>query len=283
MTQRKLIGIIFFAFFFMVLGKNLSFIPEFSFKKTNGEDLQKNIEGYVAKQKGSYGIYYRNLKTDESFSLNGRQTFTGASVNKMPIVAVLYYLDSKKEISLDDRVTIQEKDIQDYGTGSLRYAKPGATFSLRNLAKLSIQQSDNTAAHILGVKIGTDKTQKIINEWGLRQTNMKNNKTSAYDMYLLFNKIYKGEVADESQTLELLEFLSKSDFEDRLPLLLPKGTIIYHKTGDAEGFVHDLGIIETEKGAYFLGVMTSDIGDTEEETKATISEISKKVFDSLNN
>ena len=102
-------------------------------------------------------------------------------------------------------------------------------------------------------------------------------------MALLFEKIYKNEITNAANTKELLEFMTETRFEDRLPKSLPSRTKVYHKTGDGEGFVHDLGIIETEKGAYFLGVMTSDIGDQEEQTKKTIAEISKKVFESLIN
>jgi len=71
-------------------------------------------------------------------------------------------------------------------------------------------------------------------------------------------------------------------FEDRLPKGLPKDVKIYHKTGDGEGSVHDVGIIEAGDKVYFLGVMTSDIGDAEEETKETIAQISEKVYDSFN-
>ena len=157
------------------------------------------------------------------------------------------------------------------------------TYSLRNLAKLALKQSDNTAAHVLSLRIGEENVQKLIDFWGMKQTSMVDNKTTAYDMSILFEKIYKNEIADLANTKELLEFMSDTQFEDRLTKGLPANIKIYHKTGDGEGFIHDLGIIETEKSAYFLGVMTSDIGDNEEQTKKTIAEISKKVFESVNN
>ena len=158
-----------------------------------------------------------------------------------------------------------------------------ATYSLRNLAKLSLKESDNTAVHVLSIKIGEENVQKLVDSWGLKQTNMVNNKTTVYDIAILFEKIYKGEIANPQNTRELLEFMRQTETEDRLPAKLPDSIKVYHKTGDGEGFVHDLGIIETENRTYFLGVMSSDIGDTEEETKETIAEISKRVFESLNN
>lgn len=281
--KRRLGAIMVFAIFFIMLGRHLTFLPVINLStNTKEEDLKNVVEKIVKGKKGFYSVYYKNLNTEISFGIDENQIELAASVNKLPIISALYYLDKQKKLKLDDRVTIQKDDVQEYGTGSIRYQTMPQTYSLRNLAKLSLKQSDNTAAHVISLKIGEENVQKLVDYWGLKQTNMVNNKTSSYDMGILFEKIYKGEIANTANTKELLEFMTDTEFEDRLPKGLPKGTKIYHKTGDGEGFVHDLGIIETEKEAYFLGVMTSDIGDQEEETKNTISEISKKVFESLN-
>ena len=109
---------------------------------------------------------------------------------------------------------------------------------------------------------------------------MLNNKTSSYDMEILFEKIYKGEVASPGLTPELLGFLSNTDFEDRIPLFIPKTVNVYHKTADVVGGSHDVGIIKIDdNNTFFLAVLTSDIGDNELETKKTIGEIAKKIFD----
>lgn len=282
--KRRLGAIIVFAIFFIMLGRHLTFLPVINLS-TNAkeEDLKNEIEKIAKNKNGFYSVYYKNLNSATSFGIDKNQIQTGASVNKLPIIAVLYYLDKQGKIKLDDKITIQEKDVQDYGTGSIRYQKMPQTYSLRNLAKLALKQSDNTAVHVLSLKIGEGNVQKLVNAWGLNQTNMVDNKTTVFDMGLLFEKIYKNGVADSANTKELLEFMTETQFEDRLTKGLPKGVKVYHKTGDGEGFVHDLGIIETEKNVYFLGIMTSDIGDNESQTKNTIAEISKKIFESVEN
>lgn len=282
MNQRKLIGFIVLALFLLILGRNLSFLPQLHFQKNNTSALEKKVKDYVANKPGNYGIYFENLNDGSNFSINSHEIFQAASVNKVPIIAVLYYLDNKGQISLDDKVTIQKSDIQDYGTGSIRYQKPGGSYTLRNLARLSLQQSDNTAAHVIAVKIGKDKIQKIIDSWGMLQTDMANDKTTPYDMSIIFKKIYNGEITNSSKKEELLEFLTKSDFEDRLPLGLPSHATIYHKTGDGEGVVNDVGIIRFEQKLYYLGILTSDIGESENLTKKAIGAVSKMVFDATN-
>lgn len=284
--MRKLFTIIVYTVIILIIGRNLSFLPKFYIFSTPKEEKDAFTENLKQKTKkladsatGNYGIYFSDFNNPHEFGINPKEIFTGASVNKLPIIAVLYYLDHKNEISLDEQITLQSADIQDYGTGTLRYQKPGNIYSLKTLAKLAIRQSDNTAAHIINNRIGTPVIQKTISSWGLAQTDMENNKTSAYDMYLLLKKIYRGEIASAGKTQELFGFMIDTDIEDRLPSLLPKNVNIYHKTGDTIGGMHDVGIIQNDGNVFFLGILTSDIGREETKTKQTIAQIAKTIWD----
>lgn len=274
--------ILVYTFIVLLIGRNLTILPRFSLLSTPHTvqmDLKKETEHIIADKKGNYGVYFADFTTGETFGINEEEMFTAASLNKVPIVAVLYYLENKGKIDLDEQITLQKKDIQDYGTGSLRYQKPGTTYSLKTLAKLALKQSDNTAAYLLSQKIGTSVIQKLINQWGLTQTNMEENKTSPKDMYILFAKIFNNEITSKDKTKELLGFMRETDIEDRLPARLPSSATVYHKTGDALGSLHDVGIITEGKTIFFLGVMTSDIGAQEKATKNTIAIIAKKTLD----
>lgn len=282
--MRKLITLITFIIVTLLIGRNLTFLPTFHLSKTLGRgqkdttELKKQIQDYIAKRPGSTSMYFLDLDTDVGVTINENAIYTAGSVTKTQIVAALYFLANKHEVSLDDQITIQKEDIQDYGTGSIQYEDPGGTYSLKTLARLSLEQSDNTAAHVLVNKIGMKKIQSIVNGLGLTQTDMESNKTSLADVALLFKKIYQGKVASEVLTKELLDFMKDTDFEDRLPAFLPKDVQVYHKTADVVGGIHDAGIAKFESAAYFIGVMTSDQTD-EGEAKKTIAEISKMVYE----
>lgn len=281
--RRKFGTFLAFAIFFIFLGRQMTFLPTINLSRDTFEnDLKKEVTKIINGKGGFYSIYYKDLKNGNSFGIDEHQVETGASVNKVPIVAALYLLGNQGKINLDDRVTIQQDDLQDYGTGSLRYQKMPQTYSLRNLAKLSLKESDNTAAHILSVRIGEDVVQKFVDDWGMTQTRMADNQTSAYDMSLLFEKIYKGEITNSANTKELLEFMTETETEDRLPKKLPSSTKIYHKSGDGEGFIHDVGIVEIKNHSYYLGIMTSDVSGKEEQVSDIISQISKYIFDKIN-
>lgn len=281
---RKLFTIIIISLLLLIIGRNLTFLPKVPliFNKSQTYStalLKKNIQNLVAGQNGQYSVLFIDLKNPVSFGLHENTMLKAASVNKLYIVASLYYLANQGKINLDQKITLQKKDIQKYGTGSLRYQKPGGIYSLKTLAKLSLQQSDNTAVYILANTIGRERVQAIMSDLGLRQTNMENNKTSLSDAGLLYQKIYNNEVTSPALTRELLTFMKDTDIEDRLPKNLPSEITVYHKTGDGVGFVHDVGIIIDGDKAYFLGVMTADVGGAEIQTSDTIAHISKAVYE----
>ncbi|MBI3955696.1 serine hydrolase [Candidatus Gottesmanbacteria bacterium] len=250
-------------------------------KKKSADDLRKKIQELVNNRWKNYSVYVKDYTSSFTMGINETVIFTAASVNKVPIVAALYYYAGKGEIDLDERVTIQARDVQDFGTGSIRYDPPGSVYSLKTLAKLAIEQSDNTAAYVLGnYTVGLDRVQSLMNEWGLTQTDMVNNKTTSRDMNQLFEKIYKGEVTNAASTQEMLAFFKDTDFEDRLPALLPDTVTVYHKIGNEIAVMHDAGIVTDGKAAYYIGVFSSDITD-EEEAKKVIAQVSKLVYDYL--
>ena len=246
------------------------------------KDLQtgfmKNVDELISTAGGTFSVYIYDIKNNKEYGIHPQTVLTAASLNKIAILAALYHLAGNKEIDLEKIITLQKDDIQDYGTGSMRYDPPGTTYSIKTLARLMMEKSDNTAAYILASQIiGMDKIQEFINTWGLTQTSMVENETSAKDMGILLIKMYKGEITTPPLTAEMLNFMEKTDFDDRLPAGLPSGVKIYHKTGDEIGKIHDVGIINLPKRPYFLGVLSSDMTD-ENKAKNIISEVSRTVF-----
>jgi len=112
----------------------------------------------------------------------------------------------------------------------------------------------------------------------LTQTDMVENKSSVKDMSILMIKMYHGEITTPPLTTEMMGFMDKSDFDDRIPAGLPENVKFYHKTGDEIGKIHDAGIIDLKNRPYFLGVFTTDMKD-EVKTKKAIANISKIVFE----
>jgi beta-lactamase class A len=250
--------------------------------KKDPVELKRKIENIVGNTWKNYSVYVKDMNSGFDMGIGEEVMYTAASVNKVPILAALYYENQKGDVDMNKVVTLQADDIQSYGTGIIQYDPPGTTYTVKTLARLMMEKSDNTAAYLLAHQIlSMNQIQNLMNNWGLDQTDMVNNLTSNKDMGNLFEKIYHGKIANRGQTLEMLSFLKNSDFEDRIPALLPKNTTVYHKIGNGPGFVHDVGIIDGPKSNYYIGILTSDITDDIEATK-TAALISKSVFDYMN-
>ena len=280
MVKNLIITLVVYSIILLFVGRQLSFFPQIKFgSREAAEDIRKNVlEKFLKEEKGSYSIYYKDLATGQEFGINENKVLTAGSLNKLLIVSYLYNLARDNKINLEDKITIQKKDIQDYGTGSLRYDGEGKPYTLKTLTQLALEQSDNTAAYVLSIKLGEDKIQEYGKKLGLASTNMANNKTTARDMGKILGLIYSGKITSDPLTRELLDFMKDTDFEDRLVRDLPSNVSAYHKAADATNMVHDVGIIGDKKNPFILAVLTSDIKD-EEEAKRTIGKMAKFIYD----
>lgn len=241
--------------------------------------LKTAVRKMTDAKKGTYSVLFEDYQDKETFAFNEEIPYTAASVNKLPVFASLYYLVNQKELDLESNINVERRDIQDYGTGVLRYQNPGR-YPLRELARVLIEKSDNTAYYVLANKvIGLEKIEEIISRWGLKQTKMEENITTNKDQALLLKAIFSGQVASPTLTEEMIGFMDNSDFEDRLPALLPKDIEVFHKIGNEISILHDVGVIRLKNGRkYYLGVLTTGYAD-EAETINLIAKISKLVFD----
>lgn len=250
-------------------------------KKKTPDDLAQKINTVIKDEWNDYSIVVENYGSDFALRQSEAEIFIAASINKLPILAALYYLANKGDIDLDATITLQAADIQDYGTGSMRYDKPGTVYSIKTLAKLMIKQSDNTAAYILANHtIGLSKLADLTTQWGLTQTDMVKNNTSNQDVAKLFRMIHEGKITDNAHTQEILSFLKDTDHETRLPAKLPDKAVTYHKIGTEVGVIHDAGIVTDGKVTYYIGIFTKETAENEQ-TDTLMAEISKMVYEYL--
>jgi beta-lactamase class A len=248
-------------------------------KKRSVDDLTAKIHTTIGDEWQNYSVVVDDFTSDFKIHISESEIFTAASVNKIPILAALYYYAQKGDIDLDEVITMQAQDVQDYGTGSMRYDKPGSTYSIKTLAKLMIKQSDNTAAYILANHIiGFDRLTAIVTEWGMSQTDMVDNKTSNQDINNVMRRMYEEKVTNHAYTQEMFSFLNDTDFESRLPAKLPENATTYHKIGTEVGVIHDAGIVTNGKQTYYIGIFTSDAID-DPSTDEMMAKVSRLVYD----
>ena len=192
--------------------------------------------------RGVYGVYVYRFEDGHDYGLYAEEIFPAASLMKLPVILTLYQEVGAGRIDLEAQYRLIQED-KAPGAGILYSQTAGATFTYRQLAKLMGQYSDNTAYRALLRILGREKVQMTIDDLGMRKTSLAENETSPEDIGLFFKKLWQGNLVNRVHRDEILEFLTDTGFEDRIPAGVPPGTRVAHKIGTEMGNYSDAGLV----------------------------------------
>lgn len=228
-------------------------------------DLKKVADDALYKADGRYGIAIKNLKTGEAYFLHGKDKFDSGSLYKLKLMVLVFEQIKDGKLSEDDTLSadigklnkffeIPEED-QELKTGII-------DFTVKTALEQMITISHNYAALALTKKTEAKNLAEPI---------------TAEEIAAFFEDLYKGRIISEEYSKKMLELLSRQKINDRIPKLLPEGTIVAHKTADLGSFEHDGGIVFTPKGDYIIVALSeSNIPDN---AGRKIAELSRDVYE----
>ena len=133
--------------------------------------------------------------------------------------------------------------------------------TLRECASHLIKESDNTAWKMLTRYLGSETIQAELDRIGADSTSYwLPNTTTPSDVTLMLRKIADPTYTSPDLSAEMLDLMTNTDFEDRLPPLLPEGTRVAHKIGSYGSTFSDAGVVFPEgshdvRDAYFIVVI----------------------------
>lgn len=132
-----------------------------------------NVEGMIKELvenfKGVVGIGFKDLKSRREFYINRDRKFLTASVFKVFVIIELYRQTLEGKINLDARYILKESD-KTVGSGVLQHLQEGLNPTIRDLAKLMMILSDNTATDIIMNILGKENINRTIENLGLPNT-----------------------------------------------------------------------------------------------------------------
>ncbi|HKH39227.1 MAG TPA: serine hydrolase [Rubrobacter sp.] len=250
------------------------------------EELHSKLPGISQSHAGTYGVMVFDPYSGETASLNADRRFVAASLSKLYALLTLYRAASEGELSLDDEITMRPSDVWAYGTGVL-YKRPnkypvGYTMTLRECAKLMIKESDNTAELMLNRYLEEEKIEAELHRIGADSTRYWHpiNTTTPNDILLVLKNIADPYYTSPQLSADMLELMTTTAFEDRLPQPLPEETRVAHKIGSYEITFSDAGIVFPEEGGtgqeYYIVVFSE--GAPQEEARETIQDISLATY-----
>ena len=225
--------------------------------------------------RGTYGVFFQDLESGKSFSINGETKMQAASLNKLPVMLALYREAEAGRVDLDAVYRLQADDKRN-GAGSLQGRPVGYEITYRQMLELMGKQSDNTAFNIVSRTLGSEKIQALEDQLGMSRSSFADWEMTPQDVGTFFRKLFQEKIINEKDKQEMLSFLTDTIWEDRIPAGIPKGVRVAHKIGTETGVISDAGIIFSPK-PFILVIMTQEANEIE--AKKALPEISAKVWE----
>jgi beta-lactamase class A len=266
--------------------------------------LAKDLEAIVSEVDGTLGAAVILVETGERAAINGDAHFPMQSVYKAPIgMAVLHAVDEGK-LSLDAPIGVDVAELVPSGLHSpLRDRNPkGATVPLRELLRLSVEESDGTASDVLlrlaGGKAGAQAYLTGLGIEGIRIATTEGEMgrdpkaqyrswASPHEAARWLAALQEGKgLKPASRELLLGWMRTTKTFPTRLKGRLPAGTDVAHKTGSSgsEGGVsaatNDIGIVTLPDGRHLaVAVFLTDSKAPAEARDAAIAKVARAAWD----
>ncbi len=214
--------------------------------------------------------------TDSSVQFRHRadERVPSASVIKLPIL--LEAMERAKTGALDlDEIHILVDSEKTGGSGVLTTYSHRSRISYGDLLRLMMVYSDNTATNIFIRELGMDAINARMRTIGLTKSQLnrvmmdtlsarqgRENYVTAGEMNTVLKKIYHRQVATTALCEQMLAILKQNEDTKTIPRLLPKGTVVAHKTGELAYVRGDAGIVYAAKpfllSVFVEGVPTPD-------------------------
>lgn len=253
-----------------------------------GEIKKENSLEYIS-------LYFRDLNGGSWVGINEKETFSPASLLKVPIFMALLKDAEETPSILDKKVMIIPDDISKESSQNIVFADPlvaGQEYSLLDISKHMIEKSDNAAIPALLRNINQDNVASVFKSVGVPFVDLYTEVNITVKDYAgFFRVLYNASYLNRSNSEMALDVLSKTEYNSGIVAGVPKGITISHKFGERriEGEsnniqLHDCGIVYYPQKPYILCIMTrgNDISIQEKSIKDLSAYVYSKVNENSN-
>lgn len=267
------------------------------------DSLRNKIAAYIAAKHLNIGVAVMHLELGDTLSINGHEHYAMMSVCKFPQAITLLHLVDSGKLARNTMIHITPYDLTQPTHSTLNKDHPKAPFDLTIPEALaySIGQSDNVTSNVIfSMEGGPAAVEACIHSLGIdeigvgtdyrhmRNDSLYRNWITPVSAVTLLYKFYSKKILSDTSHLTLWKAMVEApNGKDRLPGLLPAGTVIGHKTGTAGRDTanvctafNDIGIMQLPDGRHVaVAVFVAKSPATDEENAKTIAGIGKMVWD----
>ena len=196
-------------------------------------------------------IYVWDYDTGNYVDINGEKVYSAASIIKIPVLIQLFKQIEANQLQLFDKMELTEYN-KASGSGSMQYYKTGSEYTLDYLAKVMIQDSDNSATNMIMSKVGSMiGVNRAIRNWGLKDTHVETwlpdltgtNYTTAKDLTTMLYNLDNPSFLNISSREYIVDYMSHVKNNRLIQAGLGKDALFVHKTGDIGTMLGDAGIV----------------------------------------
>lgn len=295
-TLKKMLG----AFIILIISTN-------SFAQKS--DLRTKLQHIVDNHSATIGVSFLDLQSGDTLTINGSKHLPMQSVYKFHLaLAILNQVDRGK-LKLNQKIFIKKSDLiaKTWSPIKDKYPNGDISLTLSEILTFTVSQSDNIGCdilfdlidgpiavdqyiHSIGIKdVAIAKTESEMHQDEQAQFTNWSTPAAATDLLKLF---YSGTLLSKKSNQFLWKIMSAtSTGPSKIRGLLPKGTLVAHKTGNSgankSGLTaasNDIGIITLPDGKHFaIAVFVSMTQEDEKTIDAIIAELTKTSWDYMIN
>lgn len=234
------------------------------------EELDARVKAAVAKAPGRVFLFAKNLDTSASYGIRPDDRVQSASTIKLAVMAAAFAAVEAGTARWDEPLTMRDVD-RVSGAGVMQELSTGVKLALRDVMRLMIVVSDNTATNLMIDRFTADAANAEMDKLGLRNTRLNrkvlgnggpsgwsqtgrdpvNQKfgfgsTTPREMVALLEKLERGEIVNAAASKEMLSILKRQQYKDGIGRRM--GDDVASKSGALDKLRSDVGIVYSKGG-----------------------------------
>lgn len=234
-------------------------------------------------------IFVWDYDSGKYVDIKASKAYPSASIIKIPVLIQLFKSIEANQLTIYDEMTLTPY-YKAEGSGDIENKPSGSKYTIDELARAMITQSDNSATNMLMSSIGAmPDVNSGIRSWGLKSTHINNwlpdiagtNYTTGRDLAtMLYNLDNPGFLNINSREY-IIDYMSHVENNRLIQAGLDPKALFVHKTGDIGKMLGDAGIVFAPNGKRYIVVILANRPYNSPLGKNFIQQASRIIYDSM--
>lgn len=219
---------------------------------------------------------YRDINIGTILSYNSDILFYAVSSIKILVCVMLLEMSEKGDINIDEKLLVTMEDLKQ-DTGVIKFQKEDTYYSIKELIRLTIIESDNIAYIKLVNYVGKDNLEKYGKSFGAGHTMEGKNLfglINCDDIIYYWEKVRKYIIDYNKYSIDFYNWLSNPFFSIIEGSSIDNNNFV-KKYGSWDIAYHEAGYVEDENPFYLVVLTQKFKNDDKEEV---VNETAKRLY-----